>query len=78
MKNPVPFQRGLPLSECLGRSGTEAKCEAALAAARGPTGCVCPRCRGSRYLRFDAAQAMAAAMASLPTPGLGWLRVVGS
>jgi len=42
--NRVQFQPGLSMPEFLNRYGSEAKCEAALAAARWPQGFVCPAC----------------------------------
>ncbi len=53
MKNRVQFQRGLSLSEFMDRYGTEAKCEAALAEQRWPSGLVCPRCQDDRHSCFE-------------------------
>ena len=51
--NRVQFQKGLSMSAFQRRYGTEAACEAAVLAARWPTGFVCPRCAGSAYSRFE-------------------------
>ena len=53
MKNRVQFQRGLSLAEFMERYGTEAKCEAALAEQRWPSGFVCPRCQDDRHSCFE-------------------------
>lgn len=45
--NQVQFQPGLSMPEFLELYGTEAKCEAALEAARWPEGFRCPRCEGT-------------------------------
>ena len=42
--NRVQFQKGLSLPEFMDRYGTEEQCEQALAAARWPSGFVCPVC----------------------------------
>jgi ribosomal protein L37AE/L43A len=42
--NRVQFQKGLSLPEFMDRYGTEQQCEAALIAARWPSGFVCPEC----------------------------------
>jgi hypothetical protein len=49
--NRVQFQSGLSMPEFLERYGTEAKCRAALEAARWPAGFVCPSCGGSARTR---------------------------
>jgi transposase-like protein len=56
MKNRVQFQRGLSLAEFMDRYGTEAKCEAALADQRWPSGFVCPRCQDDRHSCFERGQ----------------------
>ena len=50
--NRVQMQPGLSMFEFLQRYGTEAKCEAALEAARWPSGFVCPRCEGRSAYAF--------------------------
>jgi ribosomal protein L37AE/L43A len=51
--NRVQFQSGLSMPEFFRRYGTEAKCQAALEAARWPAGFVCPSCGGSARTRFE-------------------------
>jgi ribosomal protein L37AE/L43A len=51
--NRVQFQSGLSMPEFLERYGTEAKCRAALEAARWPAGFVCPSCGGSARTRYE-------------------------
>jgi ribosomal protein L37AE/L43A len=53
--NRVQFQSGLSMPEFLERYGTEAKCRAALEAARWPAGFVCPSCGGSARTRYERA-----------------------
>ena len=50
--NRVQFQRGLSMAEFLERYGSEDKCEAALAAARWPSGFACPACGGAARTSF--------------------------
>ena len=51
--NRVQFQSALSMPEFLERYGTEAKCRAALEAARWPAGFVCPSCGGSARTRYE-------------------------
>ena len=51
--NRVQFQAGLSMPEFYERYGTEAKCRAALEAARWPEGFVCPACGGAARTRFE-------------------------
>ena len=51
--NRVQFQPGLSMPEFYERYGTEAKCRAALQAARWPTGFVCPDCGGAARTSFE-------------------------
>jgi ribosomal protein L37AE/L43A len=51
--NRVQFQPGLSMPEFSGLYGTEAKCQAALEAARWPNGFVCPKCGGPARTRFE-------------------------
>jgi transposase-like protein len=48
-RNAIQFQKGLSLSEFVGRYGSEAQCEAALAKWRWPDGFVCPNCGGRQH-----------------------------
>ena len=48
----VQFQPGLSMPEFLARYGTDAQCEAALQAARWPSGFVCPSCGGAARTSF--------------------------
>ena len=50
--NQVQFQPGLSMIEFMDRYGTEAKCEAALATTRWPSGFVCPACGGAARTSF--------------------------
>ena len=50
--NRVQFQAGLSMPEFLEMYATEAKCEAALEAARWPRGFVCPACGGAARSSF--------------------------
>jgi transposase-like protein len=50
--NRVQFQPGLSMSEFMSRYGSDDKCEAALLAARWPSGFVCPACGGSARTSF--------------------------
>jgi ribosomal protein L37AE/L43A len=50
--NRVQFQPGLSMPEFIERYGTEAKCQAALQAARWPKGFVCPKCAGVARTSF--------------------------
>ena len=50
--NRVQFQAGLSMPEFLERYGTDAKCAAALEAARWPKGFVCPACGGAARTSF--------------------------
>ena len=50
--NKVQFQPGRSMFEFLERYGTEAQCEAAVAASRWPKGWSCPRCGGSHAYPF--------------------------
>jgi Zn ribbon nucleic-acid-binding protein len=50
--NHVQMQPGLSMFEFLRRYGTEEQCEAALEAARWPSGFVCPRCEGRSAWAF--------------------------
>jgi ribosomal protein L37AE/L43A len=50
--NRVQFQPGLSMPEFLERYGTEAKCQAALQAARWPDGFACPECGAPARTRF--------------------------
>lgn len=49
--NQIQFLAGLPIREFFDRYGSEAQCEAALAAARWPQGWRCARCACSRSFR---------------------------
>lgn len=51
--NRVQFQPGLSMPEFYERYGTEAKCRAALEAARWPGGFVCPGCGGPARTSFE-------------------------
>ena len=51
--NRVQFQAGLSMPEFYERFGTEAKCRAAVAAARWPHGFVCPACGGAARTSFE-------------------------
>jgi ribosomal protein L37AE/L43A len=51
--NRVQFQPGLSMPEFFDRYGTEAKCRAALQAARWPGGFACPHCGGPARTRFE-------------------------
>jgi len=51
--NRVQFQPGLSMPEFLERFGTEAKCRAALEAARWPHGFICPMCGGAARTSFE-------------------------
>jgi hypothetical protein len=51
--NQVQFQPGLSMPEFFERYGTEAKCRAALQAARWPAGFACPSCGGSARTCFE-------------------------
>ena len=48
-RNPIQFQDGLSMSEFIKQYGTQAQCEAALAAWRWPNGFVCPRCSSTDH-----------------------------
>lgn len=48
-RNPIQFQDGLSLSAFTQQYGTEAQCEAAVAAWRWPNGFVCPNCGGTAH-----------------------------
>ena len=50
--NRVQFQPGLSVTEFLDRYGSEARCEAALVAARWPDGFVCPACGAGGHSTF--------------------------
>jgi len=50
--NRVQFQPGLSMPEFYQRYGTEAQCQAALQAARWPSGFACPKCGGAARTRF--------------------------
>src|SRR3972149_4695217 len=50
--NRVQFQPGLSMPEFMNLYGTDAQCEAALAAARWPDGFVCPKCSGPASSSF--------------------------
>lgn len=50
--NKVQFQPGLSMAEFFDRYGSEAKCHAALAAWRWPSGFRCPECGDERHTRF--------------------------
>lgn len=51
--NRVQFQPGLSMPEFYERYGTEAKCRAAVQAARWPEGFVCPACGGAARTSFE-------------------------
>lgn len=51
--NRVQFQPGLSMPEFYERYGTEAKCRAALQAARWPDGFACPACGGAARTSFE-------------------------
>jgi ribosomal protein L37AE/L43A len=53
--NRVQFQAGLSMPEFFERYGTEAKCRAALQAARWPQGFACPACAGPARTSFERA-----------------------
>lgn len=53
--NQVQMQPGLSLVEFMQSYGTEAQCEAALAASRWPDGFACPACRCRLYTTFERA-----------------------
>jgi transposase-like protein len=48
-KNPVQFQKGLALHECMDEYGTEEQCREALFRLRWPKGFVCPECGATSY-----------------------------
>ena len=48
-RNGVQFQKGLSMTEFVGRYGTEAQCRDALVAMRWPDGFVCPNCAGRKF-----------------------------
>ena len=48
-RNPVQLQKGMSLTELNETYGTEAQCEAAVAAWRWPDGFVCPHCGGREH-----------------------------
>lgn len=50
--NQVQFQRGLSMSACMERDGTEEKCRAALEVSRWPDGFTCPRCQCQHHCLF--------------------------
>ena len=50
--NRVQFQRGLSMAEFMDQYGSDAQCEAALAASRWPKGFTCPRCGASASCSF--------------------------
>ena len=50
--NRVQFQAGLSMAEFLERYGSEERCEAALIAARWPSGFACPDCGGGQCSSF--------------------------
>ena len=50
--NRVQFQPGLSMPEFFERYGAEARCQAALQAARWPEGFVCPKCGGAARTNF--------------------------
>ena len=50
--NQVQFQQGLSMAEFMDRYGTEEQCEAALIAARWPSGFACPACDGPARTSF--------------------------
>jgi ISXO2-like transposase domain/Transposase zinc-ribbon domain len=50
--NRVQFQRGLSMVEFMDQYGTDAQCEAALAASRWPNGFACPVCGGPASCSF--------------------------
>ena len=50
--NRVQFQRGLSMAEFMERYGSDEKCEAALIAARWPSGFACPACGGVARTSF--------------------------
>jgi len=50
--NRVQFQRGLSMAEFMSRYGSDEKCEAALIAARWPSGFACPACGGAARTSF--------------------------
>ena len=50
--NRVQFQLGLSMQEFFEPYGSEARCQAALQAARWPAGFVCPKCGGSARTSF--------------------------
>jgi len=51
--NRVQFQAGLSMPEFYERYGTEARCRAAVEAARWPNGFVCPACGGAARTSFE-------------------------
>jgi ribosomal protein L37AE/L43A len=51
--NRIQFQPGLSMPEFFERYGTEAKCRAAVEAARWPSGFVCPNCGGAARTSFE-------------------------
>jgi ribosomal protein L37AE/L43A len=51
--NRIQFQPGLSMPEFYERYGSEAKCRAALQAARWPSGFVCPACGGAARTHFE-------------------------
>src|SRR4249919_2579664 len=50
--NRVQFQAGLSMAEFMDRYGSDERCEAALIAARWPSGFACPECGGSGCSSF--------------------------
>jgi ribosomal protein L37AE/L43A len=50
--NRIQFQPGLSMPEFFEHYGTEVQCQAALQAARWPSGFVCPNCGGTARTRF--------------------------
>jgi ribosomal protein L37AE/L43A len=50
--NRVQFQPGLSMAEFMQRFGSDDKCEAALVAARWPSGFACPACGGAARTSF--------------------------
>ena len=66
--NRVQFQPGLSMPEFFERYGTEAQCQAALQAARWPSGFVCPDCGGAARTQLRARRAALLAVRRLPPP----------
>ena len=52
-RNPVQFQKGISLNECLSLYGTEDQCFDALYRWRWPNGFVCPHCRYDRGCQLN-------------------------